>query len=269
MTTLAEAPAISIPSRSKLSWAVRDGLAVTWRNLLHYVRVPQLIFFSSIQPILFVLLFRYVFGGAIQVPGLDYVNYMMPGIFAQTVVFGAAATGVGLAEDIHRGVVNRFRALPMARSAVLVGRTTADSVRNLLVVIVMFTVGVLVGFRPSTGVLGVIAGIALMLFFAYALAWGMALIGLNAPNSETAQVMIFPLLMPLTFASSAFVPVDSMPSWLQVFTRNQPVSKVIDAVRALMLGGPTARPVLQALVWIVGLLAVLAPLAVMRYRKAT
>ena len=269
MTTVAEAPSLTIPGRSRLSWAIRDGLAVTWRNLLHYVRVPQLIFFSSIQPILFVLLFRYVFGGAIQVPGLDYVNYMMPGIFAQTVVFGAAATGVGLAEDIHRGVVNRFRTLPMARSAVLVGRTTADSVRNLLVVIVMFIVGVLVGFRPATGVFGVMAGIGLMLLFSYALAWGMALLGLNAPNGETAQVMIFPLLMPLTFASSAFVPVDSMPTWLQVFTRNQPVSKVIDAVRALMLGGPTARPVLQALAWIVLLLAVLAPLAVMRYRKAT
>jgi len=269
MTAIAESASLVIPGRSRLRWAVSDGLAVTWRNLLHYVRVPQLIFFSSIQPILFVLLFRYVFGGAIQVPGLDYVNYMMPGIFAQTVVFGAAATGVGLAEDIHRGVVNRFRALPMARSAVLVGRTTADSVRNLLVVILMMAVGFLVGFRPTNGVLGVMAGIGLMMLFAYAVAWGMAVIGLNAPNGETAQVMIFPLLMPLTFASSAFVPVESMPSWLRVFTENQPVSKVIDAVRALMLGGPTARPVLQALAWIVGLLAVLAPLAVWRYRRAT
>ncbi len=267
MTVISKTRPPAIPRLRRLRWEVADGLAVTRRNLLHYVRVPQLIFFSSIQPVLFVLLFRYVFGGAIRVPNLDYVNYMMPGIFAQTVVFGAAATGVGLAEDIQRGVVTRFRSLPMARSAVLVGRTTADSVRNLLVIILMMAIGFLVGFRPSTGALAVMAGVGLMMLFSYALAWGMAVIGLNAPNGETAQVMIFPLLMPLTFASSAFVPVQSMPDWLQVFTRNQPVSKVIDAVRALMLGGPTARPVIHALAWIAVLLVVLAPLAVWRYRR--
>jgi ABC transporter DrrB family efflux protein len=269
MTTVAERTPIAIPRPSRVRWAISDGLAITWRNLLHYVRVPQLIFFSSIQPIMFVLLFRYVFGGAISVPGFDYVNYMIPGIFAQTVIFGSAATGIGLAEDIHKGVVNRFRSLPMARSAVLVGRTSADMVRNLLVVIIMTAVGLAVGFRPTTGVLGVLAGIGLMMAFAYSLAWGMALIGLSAPSGETAQVMIFPLLMPLTFASSAFVPVESMPSWLRVFTENQPVSRIIDAVRALMLGGPTARPVLIALAWIAGLFLVLAPAAVMRYRRTT
>jgi ABC transporter DrrB family efflux protein len=267
MTSLAQTVSVAVPRRSRLGWAVADGLAVTWRNLLHYIRIPQLIFFSSIQPIMFVLLFRYVFGGAIQVPGLDYVNFMMPGVFAQTVIFGSAATGIGLAEDIHKGVVTRFRALPMSRSAVLVGRTTADLCRNLLVVGLMMAVGFLVGFRPATGVLPVLGGVGLMMLFSYALAWGMAFIGLTAPNGETAQVMIFPLLMPLTFASSAFVPVESMPGWLRVFSENQPVTRVIDAVRALMLGGPTTRPVLTAMAWIVGLLVVLVPLAIWRYKK--
>jgi ABC-2 type transport system permease protein/oleandomycin transport system permease protein len=218
---------------------------------------------------MFVLLFRYVFGGAIHTPGSSYVNYLMPGIFVQTVAFGAVSTAIGLAEDLQKGLIERFRALPMARSAVLTGRTTADVVRNVFVVVIMTVVGLLVGFRPSTGVLAYLAAILLILLFAYALSWGFAVVGLSAPNSETAQVMSFPLLFPLTFISSAFVPVDQMPSWLQGFATYQPVSVTVSACRALMIGGPTATWVIQSVAWTVGLLIVLVPLASRRYRTRT
>ena len=264
--TVATAPT-SPSARIRLAWAISDGLALTGRNLLGFTRIPQLVVFSTIQPIMFVLLFRYVFGGAIDVDG-HYVDYMMPGIFVQTVAFGAVGTGVGLAEDLGKGLIERFRSLPMARSAVLAGRTTADLVRNAFVVLLMTTVGVAVGFRPSTGVGGFLAGVAVLLLFAYALSWVFAILGLIAPNAETAQVMSFPLLFPLTFASSAFVPTESMPGWLQAFANVQPVSVVVDAVRALMTGGPSAGPVVQALAWSLGLLAIGAPLAVAKYRRA-
>jgi ABC-2 type transport system permease protein/oleandomycin transport system permease protein len=266
--TPAPAPLSASGERSRLAWAISDGLAVTWRNLIAYTRVPQLMVFSSIQPIMFVLLFRYVFGGAIPTPGFDYVNFLMPGIFVQTVCFGAVSTGVGLAEDMGKGLIDRFRSLPMARSAVLVGRTMADLFRNLFVVLLMTIVGVAVGFRPNTNMFAFLAGVGLVLLFAFALSWGFAVIGLAARNAETAQAMAFPLLFPLTFASSAFVPVGSMPGWLQVYARHQPVSVVVDATRALMVGDPTSSSVLMALAWTIGLLAVLVPLAVRRYRRA-
>jgi ABC-2 type transport system permease protein/oleandomycin transport system permease protein len=256
-------------SRGRLAWAVSDALAITWRNLIGFTRIPELVVFSSIQPIMFVLLFRYVFGGAIHPPGLDYVDFMMPGIFVQTVCFGAVGTGIGLAEDMGKGLVERFRSLPMARSAVLAGRTTADLCRNVFVVVLMTAVGFAVGFRVHTGVFSFLAGAGVLLLFAYALSWAFAVLGLRARNAETAQAMSFPLLFPLTFASSAFVPVQSMPGWLQAFARHQPVSVVVDATRALMVGGPgpTAGPVFQALAWGVGILAVFAPLAVRHYRR--
>jgi ABC-2 type transport system permease protein/oleandomycin transport system permease protein len=250
-------------------WGVADTLTITKRNLVAYTRIPEALFFSTVQPIMFVLLFRFVFGGAITTPGTSYVNYLMPGIFVQTVAFGAVSTSIGLAEDLQKGLIERFRALPMARSAVLAGRTTADLVRNIFVVIIMTGVGFLVGFRPTTGVIPYLAGVLLILLFAYSLSWGFAVIGLSAPNSETAQVMSFPLLFPLTFASSAFVPVDKMPSWLQGFATYQPVSVTVSACRALMLGGPTATWVIQAVAWTVGFLVLLVPLAVHRYRTRT
>jgi ABC-2 type transport system permease protein len=253
---------------TRLRWAVSDAAAVTGRNLLAYVRVPQLVVFSTIQPIMFVLIFRYVFGGAIQVPGGSFVDFLMPGIFVQTVAFGAVGTGVGLAEDLGKGLIERFRSLPMARSSVLAGRTAADLVRNVFVVFLMCVVGFLVGFRVGTGPLAFLAGILVILAFGYALSWVFALVGLGAANAETAQAVAFPTLFPLVFASSAFVPVESMPGWLQAFAANQPVSVTVDATRALMLGGPTAGVVLQALAWTVGILAVFAPLAVRRYRRA-
>ena len=255
------------PGHSRLGWMVSDTLAITGRNLLTYVRLPQLVVFSTIQPIMFVLIFRYVFGGAIATPAGSYVDYLMPGIFVQTVAFGAIGTGVGLAEDLRKGLIERFRSLPMAPSAVLGGRTTADLIRNVFVVSLMAAVGFLVGFRVHTGPGSFLLGIVLLLLFGYALSWGFALVGLSAANAETAQATAFPLLFPLVFASSAFVPLETMPGWLQAFAGNQPVTVTVDAVRALMLGGPVGRPVLEALAWSLGLLALFAPLAVRRYRR--
>jgi len=263
-----------------LRWLFLDTLTVTKRNLIAYTRIPEAMFFSSVQPIMFVLLFRYVFGGAIRTPGFSYVDYMMPGIFVQTVSFGAMTTAIGIAEDLQKGLLERFRALPMARSAVLGGRTTSDLVRNIGVVVLLTAIGFAVGFRIGTNVAEYIAGALLILGFSYALSWGAAVIGLTATNSETAQLMGFPILLPLTFASSAFVPISSMPGWLQAFAEHQPVTIVINAARSLMVGKPsssaitahlfasvsTSTAVLEALAWIVGIFVVLAPLAVHRYR---
>jgi ABC transporter DrrB family efflux protein len=251
--------------KERLYWGASDIWAVTQRNLIAYTRIPEAMVFSSIQPIMFVLLFRYVFGGAVSTPGFRYVDFIMPGIFVQTVCFGAVTTGIGLAEDLGKGLIERFRSLPMARSAVLAGRTTADLCRNVFVVLLMTVVGVAVGFRSGTGFFSFMGGVFLLLAFAYALSWGFAVIGLAARNAETAQAMAFPLLFPLTFASSAFVPVASMPGWLQVFARNQPVSIVIDACRHLMVGGHGSP--LAAMAWTLGMLAVLVPLAVRKYRR--
>ena len=249
--------------------AVRDALIITGRNLTVLRRLPQLLVFATIQPILFVLMFRYVFGGAIQVPGTSYVNYLMPGIFAQTVAFGAITTGVGLSEDLAKGLIDRFRTLPMARSAVLAGRTLADLARNVGVVVLMVAMGYLVGFRVQTSVAALLAGVLVLLLFGFALSWVFALVGLSVPNAESAQAASFPLLFPLVFASSAFVPTRTMPGPLRMFAENQPVTAAVDAVRALVLGGPTLGPVLTSVAWSLAILAVAAPLAVRRYRRAT
>ena len=266
---------------SSLGWALRDTAALTVRNLLHYVRVPELLVFTFVQPIMFVLLFRYVFGGSIPIPGLSYVDYLMPGIFGQTVVFGSIATGIGLAEDVGTGIVERFRSLPMSRFAVLAGRTAADLIRNFGVVVVMFVIGVLVGFRPDGGVPRIVLALALILGFAVALSWVFANVGLRAANAEAAQAVSFPILFPLTFASSAFVPVSNMPGWLQAFAWHQPVTIVVNAARALMLGPDAAANLqaqgvlresttsytLQAIAWTVGIIAVFAPLAIRRFNR--
>jgi ABC transporter DrrB family efflux protein len=253
---------------ARLRTAVSDTLAVCARNLIAYRRVPQLLVFSTIQPVVFVLLFRYVFGGAISTPGVPYVDYLMPGIFAQTVAFGAMNTSIGLAMDVNQGLIERFRSLPMARSAVLAGRTLADLVRNVFVVALMFAVGFAVGFRVHTGVVPLIGAVLLVLLFGYALSWVFATVGLVVKDAETAQAAAFPVLAPLVFASSAFVPVESMPDWLQPFATYQPLSVVVDAVRALCLGGSTAAYVAGAILWCVAILAVAAPIAVRRYRIA-
>jgi len=255
---------------SRIGWAIADTFTLVRRNLIVYTRIPEFLFFSTVQPIMFVLLFRYVFGGAIKPPGGGpYVDYLMAGIFVQSVAFGSISTAVGLAEDLQKGLVERFRALPMARSAVLTGRTTADLIRNIFVVGVITGVGYAVGFRIGAGVPAFLAGVAMILLFAYAMSWGFAVIGLSAPNSETAQVMAFPILFPLVFASPAFVGVRTMPGWLRAFAVHQPIGVVVIATRALMEGGPTATPVLQALLWCAGLLIVFVPLAVRQYRRRT
>lgn len=247
--------------------AVSDGMTITWRNLTAMRRVPEVVVFSTIQPVLFVLMFRYVFGGAIKVPGVPYVDFLMPGIFVQTITFGGVQTGVGLAEDLGKGLIERFRSLPMSRSAVLAGRTMADLVRNVFVVSLMVAVGFLVGFRVHTNLFAFLLAFAVLMLASFAFSWVFAFMGLAAKTPEAAQAMAFPILAPMVFASSAFVPPGSMPGWLRVFADHQPVTETVDAVRALCLGGPTLRPVLTAVAWLVGMVAVFAPLAVARYRK--
>ncbi len=265
---------VSMPAREALDrkiplGVVRDTFAITQRNLIAYRRVPQLLVFSTIQPVIFVLMFRYVFGGAIKIPGrIPYVDFLMPGVFVQTVVFGAIATAIGLATDLKSGLMERFHALPMARSAVLTGRTMADMIRNVFVVILMMVVGFLVGWRIHTNIVGLVGGALLVILFGYAMSWIFATVGLAVRDPETAQAAAFPVLAPLVFASSAFVPVGSMPGWLQVFAKHQPVSITASAVRALTIGGPTASYVWQSIAWCVGILVVFAPIAVRLYRRA-
>lgn len=269
MTTAnpAVTPVQPIPHKIPLG-AFRDSFAVARRNLTSIRRVPQLLVFTLIQPVIFVVLFRYVMGGAIKVPGVSYVNYLIPGIFVQTIVFGAIQTAVGMAADLKSGLLERFRSLPMARSAVLAGRTTADLVRNAFVVAEISGVAFLVGFRVQTNTAKFIAGVLLVLLFSYALSWVFATVGLAVGDPESAQAAAFPVMAPMVFASSAFVPVASMPHWLQGFADNQPVSVTASAVRSLMIGGPeTGSLVLKSMAWSLGILVVMVPLAVRRYRK--
>ena len=251
------------------AWWFWDAFAVAQRNLIAYIRVPQLLVFSTIQPVIFVVMFRYVFGGAIDtgIPGIPYVDFLMPGIFVQTVIFGSMAAAIGLATDLKTGLIERFQSLPMSRSAVLAGRTLADLARNVFVALLMTGVGFLVGFRVHTNPVAFLAGLGLVLLFGYTFAWIFATVGLAVGDPETAQAAAFPVVAPLVFASSAFVPVASMPGWLQPFAEHQPVSVTASAVRALAVGGPTTSYVLQAIAWCLGILVVFAPLAVMRYRR--
>lgn len=268
-TTTLQPTIVERPQRSRTGWAVTDALTVTWRNLIAMPRQPQVLVFSTIQPVIFVLLFRYVFGNAIQVPGFPYpyVDYLMPGVFAQTVVFGVVQTGVGLSEDLHKGLLERFRSLPMARSGVLAGRTLADLVRNFFVIWLMVIVGFMVGFRVHTNFLCLLASVGIMLLFAFSLTWIFAIVGLSASNAEAAQAMSFPILAPLVFASTAFVSAETMPAWLKAFAEHQPVSAAIDAVRSLLNGGPTAHNVITSIAWSIGIIAVTAPIAVRVYRR--
>ena len=248
--------------------AAADIVAVAGRNLLTYRRVPQLVVFSTIQPVVFVLLFRYVFGGAITIPGVSYVDYLMPGIFIQTAVFGSIGTAVGLATDLNTGFLERFRSLPMARSAVLAGRTLADLTRNLFVVTIMVAIGFAVGFRVHTGVPQFIVALALVLLFGYVLSWVLATVGLAVGEPEAAQAAAFPIIAPFVFASNNFVPVSSMPAWLRIFAEHQPVSVTTQAVRALVLGGSAGPDVLKALAWMAAILLVFMPLSVWRYQRS-
>lgn len=270
--------------RVKFSNAVNHTAVITRRNTLRVVRLPQLLLFSTIQPVMFLLLFNYVFGGAIAIGGpggaisggSDYINWLIPGILVQTAVFGATATALGLTEDLGAGVIDRFRSLPMARSAVLTGRTLADLVRNTFVNGLMLVVGFLMGWRFEQGIPKMLLGVVIALLFGYAFSWVMATIGLIAKTPEAAQSAGFLPIFPLVFASSVFVPTQTMPDWLQVFAENQPVSVVANAVRSLMvpeealtlLGMDQGTLIWQSFAWIGAIVAVFGPLAVRQYKKA-
>jgi ABC transporter DrrB family efflux protein len=258
------------PSPRELRSAVTDAAVVTARNLRHFIRQPQLLIFSTIQPIMFVLLFVYVFGGAVRgsLPGgVKYVDFLLPGIFVQSVAFRATQTAVGLAEDLERGVVDRFRSMPMARSAVLLGRTLADLVRNVVILGLMIAVGYLIGFRFHGGVLQALASVAVVAAFGFALSWIFAFVALTVRGAEAAQSAGFVAIFPLVFASSVFVPVSSMPDWLQTFARASPVSLTADVARSYALTRGVPGSLGEAAAWIGGVLAVFIPLCVWRYRR--
>jgi ABC transporter DrrB family efflux protein len=248
-------------------WALADGWVLAKRNLVQVPRIPELLIFATIQPVMFVLLFRYVFGGAIDVGGESYVNYLMAGIFVQTVAFGSVSTGVGLSEDLQKGLVDRFRSLPMSRSAVLTGRTIADLVRNFFVVMVMLVVGLLVGFRPEAGIAGWAGAIGLLLLLSFSFSWIGATIALLLRSTEAVQSAGFIWLFPLTFASSAFVMTSNMPGVLKAFANHQPITQVIDAVRGFLLDQPVGSHGWQALAWCAGILVIFIPLSVSLYRR--
>jgi ABC transporter DrrB family efflux protein len=263
-------PRAHAPSLREAESSITDIGVVTLRNLRHFWRQPDLLVFSTIQPIMFVLLFVYVFSGAIGKslpPGVSYVNYLLPGIFVQSVTFRASNTAVGLSEDLRRGVIDRFRSMPMARSAVLLGRTIADLVRNILIIGLMIAVGYLVGFRFQAGVVSALACVAIVAAFAFALSWIFAFVSLVVRGAETAQTAGFVILFPLVFASSVFVPVSTLPSWLQPIAKISPVTLTADAARTFALIGGVPDSLAGSLAWIVGILAVFVPLSVWRYRR--
>ncbi|MGI8714403.1 MAG: ABC transporter permease [Solirubrobacteraceae bacterium] len=248
---------------------VNDTLIIAERNLIRLPRRPELLLAFTVQPIMFVLLFRYVFGGAIQTGGVPYVDFLLPGIVVQTIAFGGFVTALGLNDDVHKGLIDRFRSLPMARPAVLAGRTLADIVTNLLSIVVLVVTGVIIGFSFGAGVVHVIAGFLLLLLIGYAFSWVFAFLGLIATTPESAQSVGFIAIFPLTFISSAFVPPATMPEPLKWFAHVNPFTIMVDAMRSLWLGTPAHNDIWGAVVWALLILVVFAPLAVMRYRRAT
>ena len=259
-------------SPRELREAITDAWVVSGRNLRHFVRQPDLLVFSTIQPIMFVLLFTYVFGGAIShslPPGVSYIDYLLPGILVQSVTFRASQTAVGLSDDLKLGVIDRFRSMPMARSAVLIGRTAADLVRNVLIVVLMIIVGYIIGFRFQAGVAQAIGCIALVSAFGLALSWIFAFVALSVRSAEAAQTAGFVVVFPLVFASSVFVPVSTLPHWLQEVAKVSPVTLTANAARSLALVPGTPSSLGGAIAWIAGLLAVFIPLSVWRYRRMT
>jgi ABC-2 type transport system permease protein/oleandomycin transport system permease protein len=252
----------------RLRYPVYDALVLAERNLLRIRRQPDLLVTFTIQPVMFVLLFVYVFGGAIQTPGFDYVDFLMPGIIVQSIAFGGFVTAIGLSEDVKKGLIDRFRSLPMSRGAVLLGRTFSDILLNCLSLVVLLTVGFVAGFNfVDSSLVEILLGIVLVLFLGYAFSWIFALIGLHSSTPETANSIGFTVIFPLTFASSCFVPVESMPDGLRQFATANPFTTISDAVRSLWLNTPAHTDVWMAFIWCAVMTAVFAPLAVARYRK--
>ena len=265
--------------RSGALKALSDGAVVAKRNLIKIKRVPDLLVFTTMSPIMFILLFAYVFGSAIPVPGMNYKEFLLPGIFAQTVIFGSTITGAGLADDMQKGIIDRFRSLPMSRSAVLVGRTGSDLVNNVIVIVIMSLTGLIVGWRIHSSFGEAVAGFFLLLAFAYAMSWVMALVGLIVPTPEVVNNASFMVIFPLTFIANTFVPTQHFPAVLKAIANWNPVSSVTQAARDLFGNtSPKApppdvwsmhHPVLYTLIWIAALLAVFVPLSVRRYKRAT
>jgi ABC-2 type transport system permease protein len=257
-----------------LRQAVDDGLLVGWRNLKRIPRIPELAIFAILQSIMFVLLFVFVFGGAIPIPGSDYKTFFMPGIFAQTIVFAAATTAIGMTDDVNKGIIDRFRSLPMTRSAVIVGRTFSDVIYNAGILVVLMVTGFAIGWRVDS-LPALAAGFLLLLFFAYGMAWLGVWLGLNVPTVEVAQQVIFTVLFPITFISNVFVPQSTLPSWLQPFAEWNPTSTLTAALRQLW-GNPnpstsgslaTTQPLLVTIGWVIVIIAIFGPLGVRRYRS--
>jgi ABC-2 type transport system permease protein len=257
--------------------AIGDGLVVAKRNLIKIKRVPDLLVFTTLQPIMFVLLFVYVFGGAIAVKGSNYNEFLIAGIFAQTVIFGSVITGAGLAEDIQKGIIDRFRSLPMSPSAVLFGRTLSDIVNNVIVVIVMSLTGLVVGWRIRSSVLEALGGYLILLIFAYAFSWVMAMMGLLAPSPEVVNNAAFIVIFPLTFVANTFVPIVTLPGPLRTFAEWNPVSSVTQAARELFgniaphtptPGWALQHPVMYTLMWSVAILVIFVPLTTRQFRRS-
>ena len=253
---------------SGVAYVISDTAVIARRNLLRIPRQPDLLVSFTIQPIMFLLLFAYVFGGAIKTPGFDYKDFLVPGIVAQSMTFGGFVTAIGLSDDLRKGLIDRFRSLPMARSAVLAGRTLADVATNALQLALLIIVGLIIGFSFHTSAPKVIAGILLMLLFGYAFSWVFAFIALHSSSGESAQALGFIVIFPLTFASAAFVPIASMPEGVRQFAENNPFTTVVNALRSLWLGTPAGNDVWGAVAWSVGITVVFSVLAVHGYRRA-
>jgi oleandomycin transport system permease protein len=247
--------------------ALRHGLTLTWRSLVQIRHSPEQLLDLTLQPIIFIVLFVYLFGGAIASDTHAYLQFVLPGILVQTVAFATLRTGIGLNTDITKGIFDRFRSLPIARSAPLVGAVLGDVVRYVVSVAVVLIFGMILGFRIATGPLSVLAAIALVLTFALSLCWISAALGLVVSNPQTVQGLGAVLMFPLTFGSNLFVPTSTMPGWLQAWTNVNPITKLVTATRGLLLGGPVAAPAIATLIWAVAITAVFAPIAISLYRR--
>ena len=275
MTALAR-PTPDLGRRARIASATNDSLLIGWRNLKRIPRIPELAIFAILQSIMFVLLFAFVFGGAIVIPGGgDYKSFLMPGIFAQTIVFAAGTTAIGMTDDVAKGIVDRFRSLPIAHSAVLTGRTFSDVIYNAGILCVLMATGFVIGWRIDTGIGSLIAGFALLLLFAYAMVWLGVFLGLNVPTVEVGQQVIFTVLFPITFISTVFVPLAALPTFLQPIAEWNPTSTLTNALRELW-GNPnpstssslaTTEPILVTLVWVVIFIVVFGPLSVRKFRS--
>jgi ABC transporter DrrB family efflux protein len=254
---------------SAISQTISDIGVMAWRDILKYLRLPQLLVFNALLNVVLLLLFNYVFGGAIQTGAADYIQYFLPGFVAQTVVFGSTQTSVAIAEDLSKGLIDRFRSLPMSRSAFLTGRVISDVVRYAFLLLLMIAVGSIIGFRFQNSIGPAVAGFGLIVFFGIALTWVAVFIGISVKDVETAQTAGFVWVFPLVFASSTYVPILTMPGWLQAFAKVNPVTPMVDTVRALFLGGDVYSSLWKILAWSAGLIVVFLFLAIRRYRLLT